>query len=86
MSIGSEQCSGLDTGGIISVPAILKTVHRTVFRSTPCGAPLESFAALKAESGDQRLSLWTPAREDLPCAPFHGQLYTNTKVCFRSQK
>ncbi len=37
---------------------------------TLCGAPSESFAALKAESGDQRLCLWTPAREDLPCNPF----------------
>ena len=31
---------------------------------------MQSFAAFKAESDDQRRCLWTPAREDLPCNPF----------------
>ena len=49
-----------------------QTVHRTVWGFTLCEAPSYYFAVFKAENGDQRRRLWTLARDNIPCIPFHA--------------
>ena len=49
-----------------------QTVHRTVWGFTLCEAPSYYFAVFKAENGDQRRCLWTLARDNIPCIPFHA--------------